>query len=193
MKPPRTLGLSLAILTSVMLFSLLPLSQIAVLGLIQYRVNSMNVPSPDGTDDLAPIAVGGEFMGISTPEIVFQLVSSVAFLMIAICAWRGRPHWIRLMLIGAVVALLLITVITSIVALNTEASLDNGLDSGQALSQPLVWGRLVISAVVALYVLWYMNRGPARAFYRGSYLQRDDEVDLTPSPNSGRGENPIQN
>lgn len=174
MKPPRTLGLSLAIVTSVVLFSVLPLLQVSAPWLIQYRMRQTSVALPD--DSTSPIAVGGEFVGISDGEIFFQVGSSVVFLLIAVGAWLGRPRWIRTAMIAAVLGLLLVTVVTSIAALITPQRLDAGIDSGYELARALVYWRLLISGGVALYVLWYMNRGPARAFYRGYYLERGEQV-----------------
>jgi hypothetical protein len=45
-----------------------------------------------------------------------------------------------------------------------------GLTSGDAFFSALDTGRIVIGVLVFLYVYWYMNRAPARAYYRGYYL-----------------------
>jgi len=176
MKPPRTVGVSLAILASVMLFTILPLLQIAAPLLIQYRLSRVDIPSSDGLSTVQPIAVGGELEGVSGGETLMQVVLSGLFLVIAIGAWLGRPRWIRGVMIGAVLILLFVTVVTSITTLNTPSDINSGLDSSQSLTSTLVYSRLALSALVTLYVLWYMNRGPARAFYRGHYLQRSEQA-----------------
>jgi hypothetical protein len=38
----------------------------------------------------------------------------------------------------------------------------------------LLASRALLTLLVPLYVLWYMNRAPARAFYRGCYLAEPD-------------------
>lgn len=174
MKPPRTLGVSLAILASVMLFTVLPLLQVAAPVLIQYRLSQVDLPLPDGMGTVRPVAVGGELEGGSNGATLFQLGSSALFLVIAIGAWLGRPRWIRGVMLAAVLILLTVTVITSIATLNAPPDINSGLDSGQSLTASLIYARLGVSGLVTLYVLWYLNRGPARAFYRGYYLQRGE-------------------
>jgi hypothetical protein len=39
-----------------------------------------------------------------------------------------------------------------------------------------------MSALVSFYVVWYLNRGPARAFYRGYYLPDPSGVPQTGLP-----------
>lgn len=175
MKPPRTLGVSLAILASVMLFTVLPLLQVAAPLLIQYRLSQVDLPSPDGTGTVRPVAVGGELEGGSNGATLFQLGTSTLFLVIAIGAWLGRPRWIRGVMLASVLILLTLTVITSIATLNAPPDINSGLDSGQSLTASLIYARLAVSGLVTLYVLWYLNRGPARAFYRGYYLQRGEK------------------
>lgn len=174
MKPPRTLGVSLAILASVMLFTVLPLLQVVAPVLIQYRLSQVDLPSPDGSGTERPIAVGGGLEGWSNGATLLQVGSSALFFVIAIGAWFGRPRWIRGVMVAAVLILLTVTVTTSIATLNAPPDINNGLDSSQSLTTSLIYARLAVSGLVTLYVLWYLNRGPARAFYRGYYLQRGD-------------------
>lgn len=168
MKPGRTLGLSLAILASAMLFSILPLMQIAMLLIARERFQ--NVQLVPGETDTTPIAVGGNFEGGSDASLIVQVVLGVIFLVIAVCAWRGRPRWIRFVMVAAVVVLTVVTVAFSIAPLVAAPNVQRGMDSGEAFRQTLLSGRLLMSLLVALYVVWYANRGPARAFYRGYYL-----------------------
>jgi hypothetical protein len=42
--------------------------------------------------------------------------------------------------------------------------------ASDALERVLRDSYFVLGGGVMLYTLWYMNRGPARAFYRGYYL-----------------------
>ncbi|MBE2270699.1 MAG: hypothetical protein IAE80_20845 [Anaerolinea sp.] len=176
MKPPRTVGLSFAILAGVMWFALLPLLEIATSVLIQYRVNSIEIPVTPQGDTAAPIASGGELLGITTLGVGAQLATSLGFLVIAALAWRGRPRWIRGAMIAAVLLLLIWTTINAYTAMSAIPDIRAGFDSGMEVGRSLAFGRLVIGALIALYMLWYMNRGPARAFYRGYYLRRDEQA-----------------
>ena len=183
MKPGRTLGLSLAILASVMLFSLLPLTQVALLMAIRNKIQQVDLPVPGETDPVTPIASGGDFIGVSDANLVIQTIMAVIFLVIAICAWRGRPRWIRLAMWVAVLVLTLITAVQTIAPMLSPPDFSQGFDSGASIAQALLSGRLLFSFLLALYVVWYMNRGPARAFYRGYYLKDPREADSAQSVN----------
>ncbi len=172
MRPVRTFGLSLAILASVMLFSLLPLMQVAMILLVRARLQMLSLDVPGEADSVLPMASGGSFAGVADVNLIVQAVLGVVFLVIAFFAWRGRPGWIRFVTLGAVIALTAITILLSVASLYANPDLAAGIDSGEAIARVLLSGRLIVSVLVAFYVVWYMNRGPARAFYRGYYLPR---------------------
>ncbi len=176
MKPGRTVGLSLAILASVMLFSILPLTQVTLVLTIRAKVQQVNLPLPGETDPTTPIAYGGDFTGVSDTSLVIQTVLAVIFLGIAICAWLGRPRWIRLTMWVAVLVLTVVTAVQTVAPMLSPPDLSQGFDSGASIARTLLSGRLLFSFLLALYVVWYMNRGPARAFYRGYYLQDPREA-----------------
>lgn len=169
-RPGRTVGVSLAILASVMLFTVLPLLQIAMLLGIRYRFASVELPVPGETTNPVPMAVGGNLSGVDDITLVVQVVMGVVFLVIAFFAWRGRPAWIRLALLAAVLLLTVVTVALSVAPMLARPDMSQGVDSGADLMRVLLSSRLLMSILVAFYVAWYMNRGPARAFYRGYYL-----------------------
>jgi hypothetical protein len=168
-KPTRTFGLSLAILASTMIFSVLPLMQVGVVLLLQTRLQqaTANLQLEEG---VAPIAVGGDYLGVSPLALIAQMSMGIAFLIIAIFAWRGRPAFIRQLMIGAVLAMTAIHAFSTVSTLFAQPDFSAGLDSGDAIARPLLWLRLALVLLIPLYVLWYMNRGPARAFYRGYFL-----------------------
>lgn len=176
-KPPRTLGLSLAILASVMLFTVFPMIQVAMILLIRYRFQNAEVNIPGENSTVAPVAVGSAFAGLDDTTLWVQLVFGVIFLVIAVCAWRGRPRWIRFVMLAAVVLLTLVTIALSLAPLVTNPDFAQGIDSGAAIRSVLLSGRMLLSILVALYVVWYINRGPARAYYRGYYLPVPESTD----------------
>jgi hypothetical protein len=69
----------------------------------------------------------------------------------------------------AVIAVTLISILIEVGVTRPGPTLDQGIDSAQSLSNTVLTGRIVGSILVALYVIWYANRAPARAFYRGYY------------------------
>jgi hypothetical protein len=161
-RPARTLGLSLAILVSIMWFSVLPMMQAGAILLVEWRLREAEQGLSLG-DDLPAFAYGGEFRGVSDAVLWFQAVTGGVFLVIGAAAWRGRPSSIRRIMAAAVVILTAVT-------LNQPATIYEGIDSGGSLSTSLLNVRLIMTVIIPLYVLWYMNRAPARAFYRGYYL-----------------------
>ena len=170
MKPGRTFGLSLAIAASVMLFTLLPLMQVAMVLIVQFRLQSSQPTLPLNEEGVAPIAMGGNYTGLPDVALFLQTLLGLAFLIIAIFAWRGHPKSIRKIMLGSVCALTLFTLVVSVLPLVIQPTLETGFDSGNSLSRSLSATRFVLSVLIPLYVVWYMSRGPARAFYRGYYL-----------------------
>ena len=182
MKPGRTLGLSLAIIASVMLFTLIPLMQVALILIIRGRIAAVSLDVPGEAETAFPAMSGGVFEGVSDTGLIVQVVLGLVFLVIAYFAWRGRPGWIRLVMLGAVLALTVATVALSVASIMSSPDYTQGIDSGAALSQTLLSSRLLVSILVALYVVWYVNRAPARAFYRGYYLDKPE----TDAPRSAK-------
>ncbi|MEP7291628.1 MAG: hypothetical protein ABI835_07580 [Chloroflexota bacterium] len=172
-KPGRTLGLSLAILASVMLFTILPMLQIAMILLVRLRIQSASLPVPGQADSVTPIAVGSSFVGIDDISLIVQTALGIVFLGIA---FRGRPAWIRFVMLASVLVLTLVTIALSLAPLITNPDLSRGIDSGEAIRSVFLSGRLLLSVLVAFYVVWYVNRGPARAYYRGYYLSVPSET-----------------
>lgn len=153
-----------------MLFTVLPLLQMALLLAIRSKFASVDLAVPGQPDSTSPFAVGGSLSGGDSTSLIAQAVLGLVFLVITIFAWRGRPSWIRFAMLGAVIVLTLVTMVLSAAPLLTRADFSQGIDSGAGLVRTLLSGRLLMSILVAFYVVWYMNRGPARAFYRGYYL-----------------------
>ncbi len=174
LRPPRTLGLSLALVTSVILFTILPLFQVFFISAIQYRVGQIDVPV--GEEDVSPVAYGTEFVNTDNLLLIAQVVIGLIFLVIAIMAWRGRPPQIRWVLMGAVILLTLLTTITTFLPLIAPQELQYGIDSGRSFEQTLLLSRLCFTIFIPLYVLWYLNRAPARAFFRGYYLPQPEQT-----------------
>jgi hypothetical protein len=166
-KPGRPLGLSLAIVTAVMLFSILPLVQVLFFVSLKHRFQDIEFLEGGG-------ASGVDVIGVSDTALLIQTVVAVVFLVIAIYAWQGKPVLIRYVFMVAVVLLTGATVIATAIALPGIRGVEALFDPLATLSNSLVQARLVFTVLVALYVLWYVNRGPARAFYRGYYLDKSE-------------------
>ncbi len=181
-KPGRPLGVTLAIVASVMLFTVFPLMIVAMVLLVQSHFQNLNF---DGSD-LEPIAMGGDFMGVPPASLGIQVILSLVFLVIAIFAWRGRPPFIRYVILVAVLVLTGITFAVTIAENTSPQNLPQGMSSLDSMLRSGSCGLLVLDLLVSLYVAWYLNRGPARAFYRGYYLP--DPAGALPTPAAGEAE-----
>lgn len=164
-RPPRPFGVSLAIIAAFFMFSLLPLLQAGLLLAVQSRFNNISLP-----EDYPQPITGGEILGLSSGGLLLQIMAAAAFLLVSGLAWRGRPPAIRFVFVGAVLLLTIIKLLVLVAGRLATADAQIGVSSLDSLASSIQAGQLVIEALVTLYVLWYMNRGPARAFYRGYYL-----------------------
>jgi|SRR5690606_13035112 len=166
-KPGRPLGLSIAIIISSALFSLLPIAQVIFILLIRQQFQAVEFLESGA-------AFGGDLIGFGDVQLLVPFVGGCVFLVIAVLAWHGRPPAIRFMFVVTVLLITVATIALAIAAVLEQPSLEQGFDSAAGLVNTLLGARIVISVLVALYVIWYTNRGPARAFYRGYYLPDPD-------------------
>lgn len=166
-KPGRPLGVALAIIASVFLFSFLPLTQVFFVLLLRQRVYF----APDGM-----VGGGTDVLGGSETRLLLQTALGLIYLVIAVFAWRGRPPYMRYVVILFVLGLMALTLVLNILPnLNAGVCTQLPCDSSDVFDQDLSRIQLPFIILVPLYVIWYMNRGPARAFYRGYYLADSSE------------------
>lgn len=167
-KPGRPLGVSLAILMSVLLFCILPLTLVGLYLLTNRQVYiDFETENALGTSG---IAAGSGILGISINTLAVQTITGLVFMVIAVFAWRGRPPEVRFVFVAAVLVVTGLALVTNILpAINAQCSqlpCDSGIEANRAVAA----AQFPAFVLVPLYVIWYMNRGPARAFYRGYYL-----------------------
>lgn len=165
-KPGRPLGVSLAIIASLIIFSVTPLLQVGLL--LSVKLHFQNMTYPEGSPQ--PIFEGSDIIGISYASIAIQAALALVFLVIAVLAWRGRPAFIRYILMTLVVAYTAIQFAVLISQNLQQQNLQVGVSSFDSIIHSMAATEFVTGALVTLYVVWYLNRGPARAFYRGYYL-----------------------
>ncbi len=165
-RPPRPFGVTLAIFASLILFTIFPLMEVGML--LSVRLHFANVSF--GGDGPQPFAMGTDFLGIPDSKIFLQAILALIFLVIAFFAWRGRPSFMRFVLIFACAGLTLFNILNVALSQLSQQDLSAGRSSLDSILNSLSLGQFVISLLVTFYVVWYLNRGPARAFYRGYYL-----------------------
>ncbi|NWF67794.1 MAG: hypothetical protein HXY40_01790 [Chloroflexi bacterium] len=171
-KPGRPFGLSLAIALSVIYFSLLPL---LFNGLIwSVRQHFVALPVAENAAEIGldtPLFQGAEGL----PQVnLWQIVLSVVFLVVAVLAWRGRPPAMRFVLLFAIIGITVFNLALTFGGQAADAA-TVGIDSAAQIEESLSLVQLMSNALVVLYVLWYINRAPSRAFYRGYYLPEKQE------------------
>lgn len=167
-RPHRPFGVSLAIVFTALLFTIIPLLQVGELLLIRQRIYDSLMDS-----GIQPIGVGGEIEGVSDTTLIVRGIFAIIVFVIAVFAWRGRPAVSRLMLVLAVFLMTGLRFIEIVTNSLTQPDFQGGFTSFDSVFRVLSAGQFFASLVVLLYVAWYMNRGPARAFYRGYYLPED--------------------
>lgn len=166
-RPPRTFGLSIALIASVILFTVMPLAQVIWLGLLRWRLHDLDFGSGP-----QPFAIGGDYSDIGGGQLIIRVAFGLLFFMVAAFAWAGRPRGIRWVMLAAVLIMTAFTIIVTLVPLFQAQALAQGIDSGDTFRHVILGAQLFLSVLIPLYVVWYINRGPARAFYRGYYLTK---------------------
>jgi len=170
-RPPRPLGLAMAIIASTLLFALLPFMQLSMAAIVDLRLQQQPLVIPDGQGGTTEmLAAGTAFSDVEPTQLVIQALLAAGFVGVAVAAWTVRRPIVRRIFTAVVIGYSALTVITAVFPLFVPVDLTQGLDSGDAVRRPLIITQTVITLLVLLYVIWYINRAPSRAFYRGCYL-----------------------
>jgi len=163
-KPARPFGVTLALITSFVMFVALPVIEMAFV----ISVNNMMTFDTVGRSGINVIGI--ERFG---SQMILQSALALGFCILIVMAWFGRPSNIRFIFSAAVASLGLLTVVSQILPrLMTSSTV---LDSTRDINQSVLLFYLVMTILITLYSVWYMNRWAARAFYRGYYLPEDIE------------------
>ncbi len=164
--PPRPFGVTLAIIASLVLFTIIPLAEVTMLLMVRLHFSRVTFTNPE---DL-PFAIGTDLLGIPDSRLILQAVIAIVFLIIAFFAWRGRPAFMRYVLMLSCICLTLYNVLSVFLVQLNQNNFEGGISSLDSILNSLSFGQFAIGLLVSFYVIWYLNRGPARAFYRGYYL-----------------------
>lgn len=175
-KPGRPFGVTLAIIVSVLLYTVMPLSVVAQIILIENQINQRTNTLVFPGEEVQEIARGVDIgISLADREVIIQVGLAVGFLIIAVLSWLGKPSYMRHVLRLAVIVI-------SVMSIYLVIQPDNGWSGGSldSVLDNLTVGFILWYMLVPLYVVWYLNRAPARAFYRGYYLE--NEVPENPAP-----------
>jgi hypothetical protein len=168
-RPGRPFGLTLAIVATTMIYSVVPLLQLGfdLLLMNHFRTLDMSMPWNEGDE---VVFAGANADIVSAGDVVLVSVSGIAFLVVAFFAWRGKPAWSRYLLFFGVLGLNALYLVVVLSTLLRPVDLSQGFTSADELVRSSQIGYLLMMSLVTVYLVWYMNRAPARAFYRGYYL-----------------------
>lgn len=169
LRPGRPFGLTLAIFATTLMYSIVPITQLGFNLLVMNHFNNLDLNMPwSGGDEV--IFAGADANIVSVRDILLVGGVGIGFLVIAIFAYRGRPAWSRHLLFYSVLVLNAVYLVTILSNILRPSDLSQGFTSADDFFRSTELGYLVMMSLVTLYLIWYMNRAPARAFYRGYYL-----------------------
>jgi len=143
-RPP---GMIIAILATAVIYGLFPLMPVALTAIISLEGHNMS--------------------GADLPYNVLDVTAGIVILVICVLAWIGRTPWIRWILILCV-WLATAYQFERFYQSTQPKSIGQGLSGGTIaqLSQSALPCVVIFLLIGPLYITWYMNRAPARAFYR---------------------------
>jgi hypothetical protein len=148
----RPLGLSIAILSTAGLYGLWPMVPLLLWLLTRLRGHE----------------IGSELLDNSA---WFNVVLGAATLIACVMAWVGRPPQTRRTLLALVWFATIVRLVQSAQALSERSLPITSAQVGGSLSsvlQPITLCQIPLLILVPLYITWYLNRAPARAFYKSS-------------------------
>ena len=167
-KPGRPFGLSLAIITVAVIFAVIPLLRIGLeIWLLSHFQNfSWTVDTDEEMIEPIMSGVNFDFDYIATGG---QALLAIGILTLCILAWRGRPRWVRSALVWVVLIIDAMYILAMVVSLTRPRDLSEGITSADELAAPLQGGYFILLILTTSYLVWYINREPARAFFRGAF------------------------
>lgn len=143
-----TLGLRLGLMMTFMVIGVAPLIKVYV----AFRLNA-------GQDDIiwrVPFDTWTILVGFSC----------LSLLLVTFMAWRAWPPGIRVIFQGVLITTMVLIIIETIVRLDDEACANCVVSIREDVINDVFRCLLPIQILTFFYMIWYINRAPARAFYR---------------------------
>jgi len=144
----RPLGLTIAILAAAITYGLGPLTFPISIVIVQIRKN-----------DILSLMSG---LNANIPGWPLDVGVSLVVFASCVLAWRGRPAWGRWALIAVVWIAAAEQVITTLQAQAPTTYASSIVD----LSRQFRPCQITLNLLVPAYITWFLNRSPARTFYR---------------------------
>jgi hypothetical protein len=152
----RPLGLSIAILATAVVYGVWPILPMLFLAVVS-----------SGGHDLTA--------SIMSPMIWVNVILAAITLLVSVIAWIGRPpqgRWLLLIVVWVATVFHIIQLVQV-----PSVSPTTGPEIGGSLSgfgQSVAFCQIPLLILVPLYISWYINRTPARAFYQPQPLDSGD-------------------
>src|SRR5689334_6654456 len=142
----RPLGMIIAILATAVIYGLFPLVPVVMAGVVTLEGHNM--------------------AGADLPYNTLDIAASIVILLICVLAWIGRTPWIRWILILSVWLATAYQFEKFYQSAQPQGIQGLNGDTFTDISQSVLPCIIIFLVLVPLYITWYMNRAPARAFYR---------------------------
>lgn len=163
-KPGRTLGIILSLASGCLFFTAIPLLQVG------FTLYIRGTSAADGITvggNIDPI--GGPFgsAGINDVDLAIRIIPAVLYLLVVILAWRGGLPPTRHLLVGSTIVMFGWQCLLAY--LRVRSFRQAGIFASTLYEDRVQTTYLVMAGITVLYTTWYLNRAPARAFFRGYF------------------------
>jgi hypothetical protein len=165
----------------------MPLTLVLMYVRAQSRFNDIDWTFEYQGEDFSPYFSGSNVTNFDNSGLIILGVIGVTFFVICVLAWVGRPRWIRYALLFSVLSMDIFFGVTILGSMLTSSSASQGMTSGDGIIRSSQVGYVLLAILATLYLVWYINRAPARAFYRGYYLPEPDQpatIDVRSQPSA---------
>lgn len=179
-KPGRPLGVVVAVFFGLLVFTIIPLIQVGFTLRLRNTIRDSATINIGGSEIFLGGALG--FANVTDLELIARVVPAALYLVVAVFSWRGRPSRIRTIFNISSISLAAWYIGLDIFKRVQSQSFIAATEGFSAPSpaSTLQNGWYILMVLILCYMLWYMNRGPARAFYRGYYLPAPNTIDSDP-------------
>lgn len=149
----RPLGVTIAILFTVLFFVIIPLTEIAFWFAIS-RISQQT----------AEVTVGVRLGQLPELRLLIQTIVALIVLIVSLIAWFRKDRWVRPLFVVMLWCAAFISAIFRILPQMTQ-SVRDGYQSIDPANQQIALGQLIFLVSLTLYTSWFMNRWSARQYY----------------------------
>lgn len=142
----RPLGLTIAILGAIVFAAVIPLLE-------YYIARRLHAP-----DDAILLSGGIPFDNWTR----ITALAGILVIITGVVAWHGRLPYIRFIFQGAVILSVTLSFAKAVARSNPDTGLSNTFEEAV---NTVVRCQTPLVGIILIYILWYLNRAPSRAFF----------------------------